>query len=70
MRFLTCSSEANPCPPLDQVWISLADILDPEIIGITPVIVAKVALWGFGLVFSAFLMGYVLSVSVSLIRKL
>lgn len=69
MRILTCTSELNPCPPADQVWILLAEIIDPELVGITPAIVAKVMLWGFGFVFSAFLMGYVLSVSVGLIKK-
>lgn len=70
MKFLTCTTETNPCPGSDQAWIDLAEIINPEIIGITPVIVAKVMLWGFGFVFSAFLMGYVLSVSLGLIRKL
>ena len=70
MRFLVCVSEVVPCPPSDQVWTSVVDLIDPALLGITPLVVAEVMLWGFGFVFGAWLMGYSLSVALGMIRKI
>lgn len=70
MRVLTCSTDVVPCPPSDQVWTSLLDLLDPELLGITPEIVATVMLWGFGFVFGAWLMGYSLALATGMVKKL
>jgi len=69
MRFLVCTSEATPCPAANQVWSTTAEILDPAQFGITPEIVLKVYAWGFGAVLAAFLLGYVLSLALGLIRQ-
>lgn len=36
MLVFTCTTETNPCPPAEQVWISLETLLDPALVGITP----------------------------------
>jgi hypothetical protein len=70
MLVLTCTTDTNPCPPSDQVWVTLETLFDPSLLGITPELVLKVVAWGFGFVFSSFLLGWVLSIAVGLIRKL
>lgn len=69
MRFWVCTSDANPCPPESQVWATIAEILDPAALGITPESIFKAYSWGFGAVLMAFLIGFVLSVALGLIRK-
>lgn len=69
MRFLTCTSEATPCPPESQQWSTTAEILDPAQFGITPVEVLKVASWGFGFVLLGFLLGYTLGLALGLIKR-
>lgn len=69
MRFLVCSTDVDPCPQADQAWTSVVDLLNPELLGITPSIVAKVMLWGFGFVFGAWLMGYALALAIGMIKK-
>ena len=70
MLVLTCTTEANPCPPSERVWVSLEALLDPALLGITPELVLKVIAWGFGFVFSSFLIGWLLSIAVGMVRKL
>ena len=70
MLVLTCTADTIPCPPSEQVWISLEALLDPALLGITPELVLKVISWGFGFVFSSFLMGWLLSIAVGMVRKL
>ncbi len=45
-------------------------LLDPALLGITPELVLKVIAWGFGFVFSSFLIGWLLSIAVGMVRKL
>ena len=68
-RFLICTSEATPCAPGDQTWSTTAEVLDPAQFGITPEVIAKVFAWGFGAVLMGFLLGYVLSLALGIIRK-
>ena len=70
MLVFTCTTETNPCPPSEQVWISLESLLDPALLGITPELVLKVIAWGFVFVFSSFLIGWLLSIAVGMVRKL
>ena len=70
MLVFTCTTETNPCPPSEQVWISLETLLDPALVGITPELVLKVISWSFGFVFSSFLIGWLLSIAVGMVRKL
>ena len=69
IRFLTCSSDATPCPPADQLWSTTAEILDPAQFGVTAVEILKVLTWGFGVVMFGFLLGYALGVALKLIRS-
>ncbi|MBO0942958.1 hypothetical protein J1N44_14925 [Acidovorax temperans] len=69
MLVFTCTTETNPCPPSEQVWISLETLLDPALVGITPELVLKVISWGFGFVLSSFLIGWLLSIAVGMVRK-
>lgn len=57
MLVLTCTTYTNPCPPSDQAWVTLETLFDPSLLGITPELVLKVVAWGFGFVFSSFLLG-------------
>ena len=70
MLVFTCTTETNPCPPSEQVWVSLETLLDPALVGITPELVLRVIAWGFGFVFSSFLIGWLLSIAVGMVRKL
>lgn len=70
MRFLTCSSDATPCPPEAQAWTATAEILDPSQFGITPTEIAKVATWGFGVVILGFFLGYQLGCYLGIIKRL
>lgn len=69
MLFLSCSTDSNPCPINEQVWLNIVDLINLELLGITPAIVAKVMLWGFGFVFGAWLMGYALALAIGMIKK-
>lgn len=68
-RFLVCVSEVTPCPVSDQTWVSLAEIIDPATLGITPAFVAKALAVGFAFTFGAYLLGWFLSLAIGLIRK-
>ena len=70
MQILVCISDVNPCPVADQQWISTVEMIDPASLGITPESVLKVASWGFGFVLLSFLVGYYLSVSIGLIKRI
>jgi hypothetical protein len=69
MRFLVCTTEANPCPAEAQTWSSTAEILDPAQFGVTGAEIAKVASWGFGFVLLFFLLGYSCGAVLGLIRR-
>ena len=69
MRFLTCSVDTTPCPLESQQWLPMAEAFDFASFGITPELFTKVYAFGFGAVFSAFCIGWVLGIAVLLIRK-
>lgn len=69
MLVLVCNSDVSPCPVADQQWISPEALADPALYGITPELVLKVVAWGFGFVFTSFLIGWVLAVAIGLVRK-
>lgn len=70
MRFLVCATEANPCPVSDQAWTSVVDLIDPTLLGVTPVAIAKVMAWGFGFVFGCWLLGIGLGWTLRVVRSL
>ena len=69
MRFLVCTTDAQPCPASDQSWLSVAELIDPADLGITTDSLAHVYAWGFGSVLLAFLVGYALSVALNVLKK-
>lgn len=69
MRFLTCTVDLDPCPPENLSSLSLAETLDPALLGITPQGVLKVYSWGFGAVLVMWLIGYSIGLATGLIRK-
>lgn len=70
MYFLTCASAVLPCPQGDQGVLSLAESLDPALLGITPETVAFVYGFGAMAVLSGWLVGYGVSVALTMIRKI
>ncbi|MEJ7685536.1 MAG: hypothetical protein WKG52_00270 [Variovorax sp.] len=69
MQFLTCSSDAVPCPVELQQWRTVAEVIDPAALGITPELMVKVYGFGFGATFMMFVIGFVVAVAVGLVRK-
>lgn len=69
MRFLICTEDLNPCPPENVSSLSLAEMLDPGLLGITPQGVLKVYSWGLGAVLTMWLIGYGIGLVTGLIRK-
>lgn len=70
MRFLACNIDISPCPFENQVWVTLAEFLDPALYGITSADILKVFSWGFGAVLLGFFLGYQLGLALGLIKKL
>lgn len=69
MQFLTCNTEAVPCPLDLQVWRTAAEVIDPASLGITPELIVKVYGFGFGATLSMFFIGYVIAIATGLVRK-
>lgn len=69
MRFLICTSDATPCPPMDQQWSTTAEVLDPAQFGITPEAIGNAFAWGFGAILLGWLLGYGVALALGLIRK-
>jgi len=69
MRFLICTEDLNPCPPENVSSLSLAETLNPALLGITPQGVLKVYSWGLGAVLTMWLIGYGIGLATGLIRK-
>jgi len=69
MRFLICTEDLNPCPPDKVSSLSLAETLDPALLGITPQGVLKAYAWGLGAVLTMWLIGYGIGLATGLIRK-
>lgn len=70
MFVLSCKIDAAPCPLDMQDWINLDFVSYLAFFDITPVIILKVLSWGFGVVLLGFLLGYVVGVSLSLVRRI
>lgn len=69
MRFLICTQDLDPCPAGNTAWISLSEVLDPALLGITPELAFKCWLWGFGSVLLMWGLGYGIGLATGLIRK-
>lgn len=70
MLLLSCKTLQNPCPILDQIWVSSADVANPADFGITTDTIYQCFAWGFGVVLMGFLFGYCLGIARSAIRQL
>ncbi|WP_411878216.1 hypothetical protein [Polaromonas sp. YR568] len=69
MRFLICTVDLEPCPPQNLSSLSLAEALDPALLGITPQGILKTYSWGLGAVLMMWLIGYGIGLATGLIRK-
>lgn len=69
MLLLSCKTNTNPCPLLDQVWIESATVFPLSDTGITTPEILYVITWGFGVVLLGWLLGYVLGLALGLIKK-
>lgn len=70
MQVLACSVDQNPCPPGSEVWVSLAEIANPGLVGLTPEFIAKAIAVGFAFVLGSFLLGWGIALATGVIRKL
>jgi hypothetical protein len=69
MRFLICTVDLDPCPPENLSSLSLAESLDPGLLGITPQGVLKAYSAGLGAVLMLWAIGYGIGLATGLIRK-
>jgi hypothetical protein len=69
MRFLICTEDLNPCPPDKVSSLSLAEMLDPGLLGITPQGVLKAYTAGLAAVLMLWVIGYGIGLATGLIRK-
>lgn len=68
---LVCTAElvGGVCPSESQAWVSVPDALAPADLGIDPAGIATVYAWGFGAVFSLWLVGYAIGIATGLIKR-
>lgn len=69
MRFLTCTTSADPCPIAEQAWSDLSDLLNPALLGIDSAAILQAFTWGFGAVMLGYMLGYGLGLILGLIRQ-
>lgn len=69
MLLLSCNTDQNPCPLLNQVWIQSSTIANMADVGVTAEQVLYVVSWGFGVVLTGWLIGYGLGLALGLIKK-
>jgi hypothetical protein len=69
MRFLICTVDLDPCPPENLSSLSLAEALDPALLGITAQGILKAYTGGFSAVLVMWLIGYGIGLATGLIRK-
>lgn len=69
MLVLTCSSDTVPCPLADQVWVSVAQLVDPAVLGITSAGILETFGWGVSAVLLLWSFGFATGAAVSALRK-
>jgi hypothetical protein len=69
MHFLICTVDLNPCPPENAATVSLSEVLDPALLGLTPASLLGAFGFGFGAVLLMWFIGYALGLAVGVIRK-
>lgn len=58
MKLLACVENIDPCPTSLQVWIDASSMIDFGSLGINAESILRVTSWGFGVVLSAWAIGY------------
>lgn len=66
---LTCTTDAQPCPPEAQSWVAIEELLAPADLGVTPAAIFEVWGWGFAVVILFWFFGYCTGIVVDLVRK-
>lgn len=69
MRYLVCTTDANPCPPGDVASMPFLETIDFTAMGITPEVLLYVFGWGFAAVFGFWLLGFGTAIALGLIRR-
>lgn len=69
MNVIACTTETNPCPPSDQVLVSLSDAVDLAALGLSAAGMTQAFVWGVAAVLSLWAVGWVTGVIVGVIRK-
>lgn len=69
MQVLICTQELNPCPAEYLATVSLSEILDPALLGVTPGSLLGAFGFGFGAVLLMWFIGYAVGLGVGIVRK-
>lgn len=69
MNLIACTTNVNPCPAGDQALLSFSDVIDYGALGVSSESMLQMFAWGFGAVFGFWLIGYVLSLAIGVVRK-
>lgn len=69
MNVVACTTQTNPCPPSDQVLVSLSDAVDLAALGLTSAGLTQAFAWGVAAVLGLWAVGWVVGVVVGVIRK-
>ena len=70
MLFLVCTQNIDPCPVGSVSSVSISDVIDFSLLGITAPEILYVFSWGFAAVLMGFFMGYGVQLALTLIRKI
>lgn len=69
MRVIACTTTTNPCPPADQVLVSLSSAVDLAAMGLTSAGLTYVFSWGVMAVLGLWATGWVVGLVVGVVRK-
>lgn len=69
MNVIACTTQTSPCPPADQVLVSLSDAVDLAAMGLSGAGMTQAFAWGVSAVLSLWAVGWVVGLIVGVIRK-